>query len=367
MAKTRHLFFTVLLVAAAVLATPWSAWAQTDTGVIDGRVFDQTKAAVPGATITARNVATGFTRSAVSGEQGTYRIEFLPPGTYEMRAELANFSPATARDIVVQVGSSTTVDFPLSVGVTETVAVTAESPLVQTTKSDVGQVITSGLIENMPMSGRRFQDLSLLVPGTRPSNYYDPTKTEVGGISYGGATGRSVNITVDGGDNNDGVVRGLLQQFSADAIQEYKVATGRYSAEFGRSTGGVVNVITKSGTNDLHGTAFFFGRDDSLNAKTHFEEEAGIEKQPFQQQQVGGTVGGPIKKDRAHFFGSYEFNRRQDYATVFTNGVLPDEEGPQKKPFRNHLVTLKTDFSRARTTNARTTLSEATRCDRPAR
>jgi hypothetical protein len=345
MAKTRHLFFTVLLVAAAVLATPWSAWAQTDTGVIDGRVFDQTKAAVPGATITARNMATGFSRSAVSGEQGTYRIEFLPPGTYEVRAELANFSPATARDIVVQVGSSTTVDFPLAVGVTETVAVTAESPLVQTTNSDVGQVITSGLIENMPMSGRRFQDLSLLVPGTRPSNYYDPTKTEVGGISYGGATGRAVNITVDGGDNNDGVVRGLLQQFSADAIQEYKVATGRYSAEFGRSTGGVVNVITKSGTNDLHGTAFFFGRDDSLNAKTHFEEEAGIEKQPFQQQQVGGTVGGPIKRDRAHFFGSYEFNRRQDYATVFTNGVLPDEEGPQKKPFRNHLVTLKTDFS----------------------
>ncbi len=117
MAKTRHLLLTVLLVAAAVLATPWSAWAQSDTGVIDGRVVDQTKAAVPGATITARNVATGFSRSAVSGEQGTYRIEFLPPGTYEVKAELANFSPATARDIVVQVGSSTTVDFPLKVGV----------------------------------------------------------------------------------------------------------------------------------------------------------------------------------------------------------------------------------------------------------
>jgi hypothetical protein len=153
-----------------------------------------------------------------------------------------------------------------------------------------------------------------------------------------------VNVTVDGGDNNDGVVRGLLQQFSADAIQEYKVATGRYSAEFGRSTGGVVNVITKSGTNDMHGTAFLFGRDDSLNAKTFFEKEADIEKQPFQQQQFGGTVGGPIRRDRAHFFAAYEFNRRQDHATVFTNGVLPEEEGPQKKPFRNHLLTVKTDF-----------------------
>jgi hypothetical protein len=257
---------------------------------------------------------------------------------------MANFAPATARDIVVQVNTATTVDFPMTVGVTENVAVTSESPLVQTSRSDVGQVITSSLVENMPLSGRKFQDLSLLVPGTRPSNYYDPTKTEVGGISYGGMTGRAVNITVDGGDNNDGVVRGLLQQFSADAIQEYKVSTGRYSAEFGRSTGGVVNVITKSGTNELHGSGFLFGRDDSLNAKTHFEEEANIDKQPFQQQQVGGTVGGPIRRDRAHFFGSYEFNRRQDFATVFTNGVLPAEEGPQEKPFRNHLVTVKTDF-----------------------
>jgi hypothetical protein len=344
MARTRYLLFGLFLVASAILATPWSVWAQTDTGVIDGRVFDQTKAAVPGATVTARNVATGFTRSAVSSELGTYRIEFLPPGVYEVKAELANFSPATARDIVVQIGTSTTVDFPLQIGVTETVEVSAESPLVQTTKSDVGQVITSSLVENMPLSGRRFQDLSLLVPGTRPSNYYDPTKTEVGGISYGGLTGRAVNITVDGGDNNDGVVRGLLQQFSADAIQEYKVATGRYSAEFGRSTGGVVNVITKSGTNQIAGTGFFFGRDDSLNAKTHFEEVQGLEKQPFQQQQVGGTFGGPFVQDVAHYFVSYEFNRRQDYKTVDTGGVLPAEEGPQLAPFRNHLLTVKTDF-----------------------
>src|SRR5206468_5185713 len=148
--------------------------------------------------------------------------------------------------------------------------------LVQVTKSDVGQVITSTLVENMPLSGRKFQDLSLLVPGTRPSNYYDPTRTEVGGISYGGMTGRAVNITVDGGDNNDGVVRGLLQQFSEDAIQEYKVTTGRYSAEFGRSTGGVVNVITKSGTNQLRCSGFLFARDQSLNSETYFEKQQDI-------------------------------------------------------------------------------------------
>jgi hypothetical protein len=126
--------------------------------------------------------------------------------------------------------------------------------------SDIGQVISERLVQNIPMNGRKFQDLSLLVPGTRSANYYDPTKTEVGGVSFSGGTGRSVIINVDGGDNNDGVVRGLLQQFTADAIQEYKVTTQRYSAEFGRSTGGVVNVITKSGSNDFHGGAFLFAR-----------------------------------------------------------------------------------------------------------
>ncbi len=340
-------FVTAVFTGAllVLLLTPRSVRAQSDTGVIDGRVVDESQAAVPGVNVTAKNTNTGLTRSAVSGSQGTYRIEFLPPGTYDVTSELTGFATVVTKNVQVQVASSTTVDFSIKVaGVAETVSVNAESPLVQTTKSDVGQVINSTLVENMPLSGRRFQDLSLLVPGTRPSNYYDPTKTEVGGISYGGMTGRAVNITVDGGDNNDGVVRGLLQQFSEDAIQEYKVTTGRYSAEYGRSTGGVVNVITKSGTNNLHGSAFLFARDDSLNAETFFEKETDAGKQPFQQQQTGGTIGGPFKKDVAHYFASYEFNRRQDYRTVFTNGVLPAEEGPQLAPFRNHLVTAKTDF-----------------------
>src|SRR5512135_351418 len=203
MRMPRYVSPVVLFVVAAILLfTPAIAFAQSDTGVIDGRVFDESKAALPGVTVTARNVDTGFTRSAVSGDRGTFRIEFLRAGTYEVTAELQGFSKAVAKDIVVQVSTSTNVDFTMKVGaMTETVNVTAESPMVQTTKSDVGQVISAQMVENMPLSGRKFQDLSLLVPGTRPSNYYDPTKTEVGGISYGGLTGRAVNITVDGGDN----------------------------------------------------------------------------------------------------------------------------------------------------------------------
>ena len=179
---TRRVMAAMLFSAAAVVTfDARAAWAQTDTGIIDGRVVDESKAAVPGATVTAKNVATGFSRSSVSSELGTYRIEFLPPGTYEVDAELQGFAKMIAKDVKVQIASSTTVDFAMKVAsVAESVTVSAESPLVQVTKSDVGQVITSTLVENMPLSGRKFQDLSLLVPGTRPSNYYDPTKTEVG-------------------------------------------------------------------------------------------------------------------------------------------------------------------------------------------
>jgi outer membrane receptor protein involved in Fe transport len=334
-----------LVIALALVSTVVPLYAQSDTGTLDGRVFDEQKAGMPGVTVTARNTGTGLTRSVQSSPEGTFRFQSLPAGSYDVTAEISGFAKQVRQGVVVQVANATSLDFTMKVGsLTETVVVTGEAPLIQTTKSDVGQVITTAMVDNMPLNGRKFQDLSLLVPGTRPSNYYDPTKTEVGGISYGGLTGRSVNISVDGGDNNDGVVRGLLQQFSADAIQEYKVTTQRYSAEFGRSTGGLVNVITKSGTNQFHGTGFAFGRNENLNSETFFEKQTPTGKQPYSQQQVGGTVGGPIARDKAFFFVSYEFNRRNDFATVFTNGVLPAEEGAQEKPFRNHLVTAKTDF-----------------------
>jgi outer membrane receptor protein involved in Fe transport len=342
MTWTRRLFAVLM---AATLASLTPAFAQTGTGAIDGRVVDQSQAATPGATVTAKNVATGLTRTAVVSATGTYRLPALPAGAYDVSVAMTGFATQVTRNVEVRVGDTVTVDFAMKVGsVTEAIEVIGESPLIQATTSDVGQVITQKMVENIPLNGRKFQDLSLLVPGTRSSNYYDPTKTEVGGISYGGATGRSVIINVDGGDNNDGVVRGLLQQFSNDAIQEYKVTTQRYSAEYGRSVGGVVNVITKSGTNEFHGGAFVFARNQSLNARTYFEEQTDSPKQDFSQQQFGGTLGGPIQKDKAHFFLSYERNRRNQTDTIFTNGVLPDEEGPIEKPFRNTLVTAKLNF-----------------------
>lgn len=343
--KVSRLSYLAASIAFALLLAPASLWAQMGTGVLDGHVFDESRATVPGATITAKNAATGLTRTTTSSATGSFRISSLPAGTYDITTELSGFSTQVRKGVTVQVASTVTIDFTVKVSPqTEIVTVTGETPLVQASTSDVGQVITSALIENMPLNGRKFQDLSLLVPGTRSSNYYDPTKTEVGGISYGGATGRNVIINVDGGDNNDGVVRGLLQQFTAEAIQEYKVTTQRSTAEFGRSTGGVVNVITKSGTNEFHGSGFVFARDERLNSKTFFEDKQADDKAPFAQQQFGGSLGGPIQRDKAHFFVAYERNRRDDYARVDTNGALPAEEGAFAQPFRNHLLTAKLDF-----------------------
>ncbi len=335
----------VLAIAGSLLAAPTTVWGQADTGTIDGRVLDESKAAMPGATLTAKNTGTGLTRTANVGSEGTYRFASLPSGTYEVTVELAGFARQVYPNVRVRVGSTRTVDFTMKVAAqAETITVTGEVPLVETTTSDVGDVITAEMVENLPLNGRKFQDLSLLVAGTRPANYYDPTKTEVGGISYGGATGRNVIISVDGGDNNDGVVRGLLQQFTAEAIQEYKVTTQRHSAEFGRSTGGIVDVITKSGTNELHGGLFVFGRNENLNSRNFFQEQQDIEKPPFKQYQFGGSIGGPIQKDKAHYFVAYERNHRDDFTTVDTSGVLPDEEGNFAQPFRNNLLTAKANF-----------------------
>jgi outer membrane receptor protein involved in Fe transport len=349
--NVRHLLRAAATLALAVgLAAP--AWTQINTGVIDGRAMDESKALVAAATITARNVATGLTRTTTSSATGNFRLASLPAGTYDVTVELKGFATTVLKAVDVRVASTVNLDVVMKVSAQmETVTVTGETPLISTTTSDVGQVITSTVVENIPLNGRKFQDLSLLVPGTRPANYYDPTKTEVGGISYGGATGRNVIINVDGGDNNDGVVRGLLQQFTAEAIQEYKVTTQRYSAEFGRSTGGVVNVITKSGTNAVRGSLFGFWRNDSFNSRTFFQEEQDIEKPPFEQWMFGGSVGGPIKQDKSHYFVAYERNVRDDYTTVSTGGVLPAEEGNFAQPFRNNLLTAKLDFALNDTNN----------------
>src|SRR5262245_39369310 len=243
------------IVSAAVLSV--NAIAQQTNGTILGRVLDAQGAAVPGVSVTAKNPETGFTRTVVSDEAGTYRLNALPVGQYEITVELSGFNTVERKGLVVSVGQTLTVDFELRVAnVAETITVTAASPMIESTVSSVGGVVDIGRIESLPLNGRQFANLAATIPGVGLGFHSDPTKSTQYSPQINGGNGRNVNYQIDGGDNNDDTVGGLLQLFPLEAIQEFNFVTSRSKAESGRSNGGVLNVVTKSGTNDLHGSFF---------------------------------------------------------------------------------------------------------------
>ena len=236
--------------AALMLALAPAAYAQQTAGNIDGRIVDQQNAPVPGATVTASNGQTGFSRSAVSDSEGLYRLSALPIGTYDLKVELSGFSGLERKNLTVSVGQTLTIDFTLQVAqVAESVDVTGASPLVEVSASSVGGVVDVKNIESLPLNGRQFANLALTIPGVGLGFHSDPTKSTQFSPQIGGGNGRNVNYQIDGGDNNDDTVGGLLQLFPLEAIQEFNFQTARYKAEYGRSNGGVMNIVTKSGTN----------------------------------------------------------------------------------------------------------------------
>jgi hypothetical protein len=355
----------VLLTATAFLPAS-SALAQTaSTGVITGVVQNEKGEVVANATVRAVNTGTNATREVKASGEGVYEITQLPPGTYRVEAEAQGFSKSATDNVTVNVLQRTTVNPTLKVGaVTETVNVTAENqPLVETTKTDVSGVIDQKRLENLPVNGRSFASLAILIPGATLAPSFDPTKSRVGTFSIGGSTGRNLNITVDGGDNKDNAVGGILQNFSMEGIQEFALSTQRFSAANGRSGGALLSVVTKSGTNDLHGSLFAFFRDDKLNANApallakanplKFPSAGDAVKPPFSRQQFGGSIGGPIKKDKAFFFGTVERTRERG------NSIVPGSDQTQiatlssfgyqavrflPQPFNDWQYTIKGDF-----------------------
>ena len=297
------------LFGAAILLLLGSAqvFAQQTTGNITGRVLDQQGAAMPGVTVTAKSASTGFTRTEVSDAAGVYRLNALPVGLYDVTADLAGFTTVAQKDIIVSISQTTTVDFGLKVAsVAETVNVVGASPLIETTASSVGQVVDPKRIESLPLNGRQFANLAATVPGVGLGFHTDPTKSTQYSPQINGGNGRNVNYQIDGGDNNDDTVGGLLQMFPLEAIQEFNFQTQRFKAEYGRSNGGVLNVVTKSGTNTASGSFFEMFRDKSLNAQSESERLAKVDKQDYRRNQFGGSFGGPIAKDKAHFFFAVE-------------------------------------------------------------
>src|SRR5262245_14618848 len=263
------------------------AFAQQTAGNITGRIVDAQGAAVPGVTVTAKNPQTGFTRTDVSDGEGIYRLTALPVGNYDVSAELSGFTTYNRKDVVVNVAQTTDLNVELTLaGVTESVNVTAEVSLMKTSDSSVGGVVDVTKIESLPLNGRQFANLAVTIPGVGLGFHSDPTKTTQYSPQIAGGNGRNVNYQIDGGDNNDDTVGGLLQLFPLEAIQEFNFVTQRYKAEYGRSNGGVMNIVTKSGTNDPHGSWFTAMRDKSMNAETQTEKIADIVAKAAGQPQL---------------------------------------------------------------------------------
>jgi outer membrane receptor protein involved in Fe transport len=335
---TRHLFKAV----AIVLLTCVSALAQQTTGNITGRILNEQGAAMPGVTVTAKNPATGFTRSQATDASGVYRLEALPVAIYEVSAAAQGFATVSKKDIEVNLSQTQTVDFSMKLAsLAETVEVRGATPLIQTATSSVGGVVDVRRIESLPLNGRQFANLAATIPGVGLGFHTDPTKSTQYSPQINGGNGRNVNYQIDGGDNNDDTVGGLLQLYPLEAIEQFNFLTARYKAEYGRSNGGVLNVVTKSGTNRAQGSFFEMFRDTKMNARTETERLNKIDKQKYRRNQFGGSIGGPIVKDKAHFFAAVERTQQDTFQSVTTKGLFPGSDGVFPLPYRENLVTVK--------------------------
>lgn len=309
------LVFTFVLVLAAQVYSQGG-----NQGSIEGTVLDQTGAAVTGATVTATNTATNISYTGTTDSTGYFRLPVVLVGTYDIKVEAPGFAPLVRKDIEVTVGAR--LNIPLTVGVaaqTEKVDVIADVPVVETTRSQVSATVNSQSVANLPVLGRNFINFVLLTPGVT-------LDTRGGDISFAGQRGTLNSLVVDGSDNNNtffGQTTGRTgsgrapYQFSQDAVAEFQVNSNSYSAEYGRAGGAVINVITKSGTNDFHGTAFEFYRDTSLNAQDSITKSRKGPKAPLHFNQFGGNLGGPILHDKLFFFFDYDGQRNTLPNTVF--------------------------------------------------
>ena len=350
MQQIKSIFLLACLLCASVAALGQAV----SVSNVEGTVTDQTGAVVPNAVVTVANAGTGARREATADSNGFYRVAGLAPGLYDIKIESKGFAAQLSEKVTLNVGSTLTLNAQLKpAGAAETVIVNAgDVSLVETTRTELGGVVSNREIENLPLNGRSLAGLAILVPGARPAQSFDPTKNRSAAFSVNGGGGRNINTTVDGGDNKDNTVGGIVMNFSLEGVQEYKLETQRFSAASGRSEGAALNVITKSGTNALRGSAFLFARDKTFNANDHISEVSKRAKPDYSRQQFGGSLGGPAIKDRLFFFGVYERTREEsafnvsqavvDELTIAkVAGAKPIQTVPT--PFRDNLWQVRLD------------------------
>jgi outer membrane receptor protein involved in Fe transport len=296
-----------------------AAGQQLGAATLRGVVKDPNGAVVPGATVKIVRKALGVERTAATDDEGAYVFPSLPVGEYELSVSAGGFD-VKSTTVVLQVGQSATVDVALGISPVKEEVVCLDCgvdmhPLVDMNTSKVDGVIGAREITNLPLNGRNFLELALLTPGNAPAPNFDPTKTNTVVISSAGQFGRGGSVTVDGVDTNDDVVGGAVQNISQDAVQEFQIATNRFDARLGRSGSAVVNIVTKTGTNEFHGSDSAYFRGSLFQGLPATFDRTSGEKPPFDREQYSFTFGGPVKRDRAWFFGSLEY-RNQDGAVL---------------------------------------------------
>jgi hypothetical protein len=319
--------FTILV---AVFASP--AAPQTSQSEIRGTVVDQSGGGLPGVTVTATHVDTGTLRTTVTSETGVFLMPALPVGLYRIHLELAGFTSVIRENLRLEVGQSALLNFTMRLAtVQETVTVTGDAPLVESQKSELAGRITAGQVQDLPLNGRNWLDLVALVPGARGNP---------GTVRAGFAGGDMAKYQVDGVDVSGTCCGGSNQGYSQENIQELEVITNRYDAEYGRAAGVVVNAVTKSGTNQFRGSAFTFIRDSDLGDAPNFFTNT---VQPFSEKQTGANLGGPVMRDRAFFFASYEYQNRAVTAIPRTGFAAMDV--PASNDITRHYTTGRVDFT----------------------
>ncbi len=320
------------------------ASAQSTNATIDGSIRDAQGGVLPGASVTVINESTGLTRSVTTGDRGSYRVSELPPGRYTLRVEMPAFASVERRDLVLPLGGNLTLNLDLKLAaLQESVTVRGQSPLIETSQKSLETNISPAEVDDLPVKGRQFVDLALLAPGVTVDTASANSATD--SISFGGFNEQFKSLWLEGVDINDEVTGGgtglsnaSRHTFSQESVQEFQIVANQYSVEFGRSGSGVINILTKSGSNRLSGRGYYFLRDDAFDKPNAFTTG----KVPFRQQQFGGTLAGPIARDRVHYFASYERQIYDDVVTVnipaFVLPIISDPRTEVPRPLRQHNV-----------------------------
>jgi hypothetical protein len=321
----RRLGVLAVLALAAILGTTSSSYAQGSFAQLNGTVTDESGGAVAKASVTMRDLDTNLTYTTASGDAGFYVFPKLGPGRYELKVSFAGFSNYTQTGFVLTVGQSATLNITLKIASKgEQIVVNSEAPVIEPTRTEVSQVIDTKQIDSLPISGRLFTDFALLTPGVatgRTSLQSTITEFEVTRVSFAGMRDLSNEVTVDGADNINTATGSQRSTPPQEAVSEFRVVNNGFGAEYGRALGGIVNIVTKSGTNDFHGSVYDYLQNNATDARSLLQPAP--QGDALRQNQYGATAGGPIKKDKTFFFANYEGQRRGESPTYPTTLLQP--------------------------------------------